>query len=62
MHEVFDFLNIAQPIFESGAGIRVIGEALVNYGFWAFAQPFKWFLSFFVDVANPPFRATMTRV
>lgn len=61
VHELFDFLSIAQPIFEGG-GIRVIGESIVNYGFWAYAQPLKWFMSFFVDVANPPFRVDLNYV
>ena len=55
VHELFDFLNLSVPTL-SGSGIAAYGSYLTNYLFWLVAQPFKFLLSMFVDVANPPFR------
>ncbi len=54
VHELFDFINLSTPTL-SGTGFLAYGSYLTNYLFWLVAQPLKFVLSFFVDVANPPF-------
>lgn len=55
VHEFFEFLNIRIPAL-GGEGIIAYGSYLTNYFFWLVAQPLRYVTSFFVDVANPPFR------
>ncbi len=55
VHEFFDFLNLQKPKF-IGEGLVGVGSFVTNYLFWLIAQPLKLFMSFFVDVTNPPFK------
>src|SRR3989344_3251305 len=55
VHELFDFLNAGIPTL-TGTGFVAYGSYLTSYLFWFIAQPVKFFVSFFVDVAHPPFR------
>jgi len=62
VHEFFDFINIAKPFISSKEGFFIAAEGVANYGFWMVAQPMKYLLSFFMDVANPPFRIDLNYV
>ncbi len=62
VHELFDFLTIAKPVLISSQGLLLLGESLVNYGFWIFVQPFKFLFSFFIDVSNPPFKIDLNYI
>jgi len=55
VHELFDFVAAAKPMV-TGSGFLAAGSYLTNLLFWYIAQPMKFVLSNFVDVANPPFR------
>ncbi|OHA64607.1 MAG: copper-translocating P-type ATPase [Candidatus Wildermuthbacteria bacterium RIFCSPHIGHO2_02_FULL_49_9] len=55
VHELFDFINLNVPQF-MGSGFFAWGSYATNYLFWLIAQPLKFALSLFMDVANPPFR------
>ncbi|MCH7951555.1 cadmium-translocating P-type ATPase [Patescibacteria group bacterium] len=55
VHEFFSFLNIATPSL-SGSGFFAYGSFITNYFFWVVAQPLKFLIGSFVDVANPPLR------
>src|SRR3989338_1635829 len=55
VHELFDFINLNVPKF-MGSGFFAWGSYATNYLFWLIAQPLKFALSLFMDVANPPFR------
>ena len=52
VHELFDFINLSIPHL-TGSGFFGWGSFLTNYLFWFVAQPIKFVLSFFVDVASP---------
>lgn len=55
VHEFFDFLNLKQPIAQGG-GFFATGAYLTNYFFWFVAQPTRWLVGLFANIANPPFR------
>ncbi|MCH7605027.1 copper-translocating P-type ATPase [Patescibacteria group bacterium] len=55
VHELFDFVAAVKPML-TGSGFLATGSYLTNLLFWYVAQPMKFVLSNFVDVANPPFR------
>lgn len=55
VHELFDFINQNVPVLR-GAGFVAYGSYLTSYLFWIVAQPIKFILGFFVDIANPPFQ------
>lgn len=61
VHEFFSFLNLSQPEFTSG-GLFGYGSYLTNYLFYTIAQPFKFLIGFFVDVAHPPFRIDLNYI
>lgn len=61
VHELFDFLNIAQPAV-SGSGFFGYGAYLTNYFFWIVAQPLKLIAGLFVDIANPPLRVDLNYI
>ena len=55
VHELFSFLNLHEPVF-TGSGLFAYGSYLTGYLFYLVAQPLKFLVGFFVNVANPPFR------
>ncbi len=55
VHELFDFVNLSTPTL-SGSGFFAYGSYLTNQLFWLVGQPFKFILTLFMDVSNPPFR------
>ena len=55
VHELFDFINLKTPTL-SGSGFFAYGSLITGYIFWFIAQPMKWFVGLFVNIANPPFR------
>ncbi|MCI0542316.1 heavy metal translocating P-type ATPase [bacterium] len=59
VHELFDFLNLAQPTIAQAGGY---GSFVVQMLFWLVAQPFKLILGLFVDVANPPFQIDLNYI
>ena len=61
VHELFSFLNASVPTL-SGGGIAEWGGYLTNYAFFIAAQPFKFILGFFVDVAHPPFKIDLNYI
>lgn len=61
VHELFDFVNQKMPIL-SGSGFMAYGGYVTGYIFWLVAQPMKWFLGLFVNVANPPFRVDLNYI
>ncbi len=61
VHELFDFVNLKYPVF-SGGGFFTYGGYATNYLFWLIAQPMKWFIGFFVNIANPPFRIDLNYI
>lgn len=57
VHEFFDFINLQTPVLTStSTGFLGYGSYYTNYLFWVIAQPFRFVVSFFADIANPPFR------
>ena len=62
VHEFFDFITIARPLMSTSEGFLALSESIANYGFWLFAQPFKFFTSLFVDVYHPPFRIDLNYI
>ncbi|MBI4385424.1 copper-translocating P-type ATPase [Candidatus Parcubacteria bacterium] len=61
VHELFDVLNLSRPMLE-GAGFNGYGSYVTNYLFWLVAQPIKFLMGFFVNVADPPFRVDLNYV
>jgi P-type Cu+ transporter len=61
VHELFDFLNQRIPVL-SGSGFFAYGGYIIGYLFWLIAQPMKWFVGIFVNVANPPFRIDLNYI
>ncbi|MDP3697492.1 MAG: heavy metal translocating P-type ATPase, partial [Candidatus Taylorbacteria bacterium] len=61
VHELFDFINLKTPTL-SGSGFFAYGSLITGYIFWFIAQPMKWFVGLFVDVANPPFRLDLNYI
>lgn len=61
VHELFDFVNQKLPVL-SGSGFFAYGGYITGYLFWIIAQPIKWFMGIFVDVANPPFRIDLNYI
>lgn len=57
VHELFDFMNLPQPIMAEGGIIAAIGFS-IQYFFYLVAQPLGWIATtlFGVDLANPPIR------
>src|SRR3989344_708530 len=61
VHELFDFINQRQPLL-SGSSFMTYGAYGVGYLFWIVAQPMKWVMGIFIDVANPPFRIDLNYI
>ncbi|MBI3627882.1 MAG: heavy metal translocating P-type ATPase [Candidatus Sungbacteria bacterium] len=69
VHELFDFLNQAQPLYASpGAAASMISQVLsfgaysAEFLLWFVAQPLKLIASIFMDVAHPPFRIDLNYI
>ena len=61
VHELFDFVTQKPPQL-SGSGFFAYGSLVTGYIFWLVAQPMKWLMGVFVDVANPPFRVDLNYI